>query len=88
MNEIFIDLKHTVQEVETILRALSKMAYEDVYQLIGKVHAQAAPQHAAAIAKQQPQPVEPIPEPAPETPPASVEPLVGDGEGFTPTPTP
>ncbi len=40
--EILLDMKFTLDEVNTILKALSKEPFKDVFELIGKINEQAS----------------------------------------------
>ena len=49
-----INLNHTVEEINIMLHALTKLPYEAVHELITKIHAQAKPQ-VEATQQQEPQ---------------------------------
>ena len=50
-----INLNHTVEEINIMLHALTKLPYEAVHELITKIHGQAKPQVEAVQAQQAPQ---------------------------------
>ena len=58
-----INLEHTIEEVNAILLALSKLPFEMVHELIAKIKDQAGPQVQALN--------QPAPAPAPEETPSA-----------------
>lgn len=70
---LLVNLEHTIDEVNSILLALSKRPYEEVSDLINKIRGSASQQIAASVPAPAPAPA-PAADPEPAADPAPVDP--------------